>query len=158
AQVQDYLNEIKEKGKAEGILSTIHKDGLFKKVWVYNNSLEKSADGNDYVIGNSIDITERLKLERDVQSTKELLNQTNQLARIGGWKLNLVKNTITWTEVTKSIHEVDDTYNPSTESLMAFYKEGYHRDKIFEVFSNAITNGEPWDETLKIITAKGREQ
>jgi PAS domain S-box-containing protein len=156
-QVQDYLNEIKEKGKAEGILSTIHKDGVFKKVWLYNNSLEKSLDGNDYVIGNSIDITEKLKLARDVQKTKELLHQTNQLARIGGWKLNLIKNTITWTEVTRAIHEVDDSYSPSLDSTINFYKEGYHRDKIHEVFTNAITKGEAWDEKLKIITAKGRE-
>src|SRR5690606_7270652 len=85
SQIQDYLKEIKEKGKAEGILSTIHKDGLIKNVWLYNNTLEKSVDGNNYVIGNSIDITERLKLEKDVQNTKELLHQTNQLARIGGW-------------------------------------------------------------------------
>src|SRR5690606_2521603 len=122
-----------------------------------NNSLEKSVDGNDYVIGNSIDITERLKLERDVQNTKELLQQTNQLARIGGWKLNLEKNRITWTEVTRSIHEVDDTFNPTPESLINFYKEGCHRDKIIEVFSNAINKGEAWDEKLKIITSKGRE-
>jgi len=155
SHIEDYLNQIKAKGKAEGMLTTIHKNGYTKKVWLYNNSLEKSLDGNDYVIGNSIDVTQRLKLEKEVQATKELLQETNKMARIGGWKIDLVKDRITWTDVTRSIHEVDDDFEVTQKSAVSFFK-GENRDRITELFKNAITHGLAWDEKFKIKTAKGR--
>ncbi|MEX2593473.1 MAG: PAS domain S-box protein [Anditalea sp.] len=155
--ISTYLKEIKSKGKAKGLFTTVQKNGQDKKVWLFNNSLERDLEGNEYVIGNSIDITERLKLERDVQGTKELLHQTNQMARIGGWKLDLVKDEITWTDVTRSIHEVDEDFIPYKKATEAFFKEGYYRNKIRKTFENAIINGEAWNEKFKIITGKGRE-
>lgn len=157
-QVEEYLQEIKEKGKAEGILTTIHKDGHTKKVWLYNNSLATRLDGEKYVIGNSIDITERLKLEKKIQDTQELLQETNRMARIGGWGLNLMKNTIKWTETTRNIHEVPEDFEPTPDSVILFFQEGNHRNRILRLFENAIVNGDPWDERLKILTAKGREK
>lgn len=158
AQIETYLREIKEKGKAEGMLTTIHKDGYTKKVWLYNNSLATNLQGEEYVIGNSIDITERLKLERKIQDTKDLLLETNKMAKIGGWSLKVPKNKIKWTEVTKNIHEVEEGIEVSTESALSFFEEGAHREKIYKLFKNAIHQGIAWDEKLKIITAKGREK
>ena len=157
-EIDGYLKEIKEKGKSEGILTTIHKDGYTKKVWLYNNSLATALDGEQYVIGNSIDITERLKLERKIQDTQELLQETNKMARIGGWSLNLVKNKIKWTEVTRSIHEVEDDFELTQESAASFFEEGEHRIKIFRLFKNAIIRGEAWDERVKIVTARRSEK
>src|SRR5690606_37624672 len=71
-QIEVYLREIKEKGKADGLLTTIDRNNQSKRVWLYNNVLEKSIEGNPFVIGNSIDITDRLKLEKDILNTKEL--------------------------------------------------------------------------------------
>jgi PAS domain S-box-containing protein len=158
AQVEEYLKEVREKGKAEGMLTTIHKDGITKKVWLYNNSLAVTPDGAEYVVGNSIDITERLKLEKKIKDAQELLHETNKMARIGGWSLNLVKNKIKWTDTTKNIHEVEEDFEPTQESAVSFFEEGEHRNKIFRLFENAIAKGEPWDERIKIITAKGREK
>lgn len=156
--VDEYLIEIKEKGKAEGMLTTIHKDGYTKKVWLYNNSLATTLDGEPYVIGNSIDITERLRLEKKIQDTQELLQETNKMARIGGWSLNLVKNKIKWTETTRNIHEVEEGFEPTPDSAASFFEDGLHRNRILRLFENAIVKGESWDERLKIITAKGREK
>lgn len=158
ATVDQYLLEIKEKGKAEGILTTIHKDGSTKKVWLYNNSLATTLDGEPYVIGNSIDITERLKLEKKVRDTQELLQETNKMAHIGGWSLHLSKNRLKWTETTRNIHEVEEDFEPTPEAALAFFEEGLHRNGIYRLFESAIINGEPWDERLKIITAKGQEK
>jgi PAS domain S-box-containing protein len=157
-QVKEYLQEIRKKGKAEGMLTTIHKDGITKNVWLYNNSLSATSDGVEYVIGNSIDITERLKLEKKIQESKELLQETNKLARIGGWSLNLERNSIKWTDVTRNIHEMDEDVELTPASAGDFYVEGEHRDRIFQLFENAIVKGEDWDERLKIRTLKGREK
>lgn len=156
-QVQDYLKEISEQGRATGLMATIHKNGS-SRVWLYNNTIEKNSDGHRYVIGNSVDITERLQLENDLKRTKELLEKTNQVARIGGWEVNLEKKQVFWTTVTKQIHEVPDDYVPDLETALHFYKKGESEEKILKVFNQAIEQGIPYDIELQLITAKGNER
>ena len=151
--LKGYLAEINATGKSTGIMVTQHKEG-HQKIWMYNNVLEKNGDGRDYIIGNAIDITERHLLERDLKKTKELLEQTSNVARVGGWEYDLKKGTIYWSNVTKVIHEVAHDYQPTLESALAFYARDC-RNKITEALTLAITEGKSWEMELQIITAKG---
>ena len=81
--IDNYLIKIQKKGKAEGLMTTICKNGT-TRIWMFNNILDKTSADQNYVIGNSADITERLRLENDLQHTKNVLEQTNQVARVGG--------------------------------------------------------------------------
>ncbi|MDO6439309.1 response regulator [Cyclobacterium sp. 1_MG-2023] len=155
-EVDDYIKEIKDNGEAQGLMTTFQANGQLK-VWLYSNKLEKDHFGNQYVIGNSIDITERLRLEKRIQNAKEFLNQTHAMAKIGGWKYDIEKQSINWTDITKSIFMVSDEYIPDLETGIDFYKEGESRDKIKEVIDLAINYGKPWDERLKIINNQGKE-
>ena len=152
-----YLKEINKNGKSNGLMTTLHKDGS-ERVWLYNNTIERNMDGTRYVIGNSIDITERLHLEKDLQHTKELLEQTNRVARVGAWELSIDKQKIYWSAITKEIHEVPDDYLPDLETGINFYKEGDSRNRISIAVNEAIKKGISWDMELQIITAKGNER
>ncbi len=96
------------------------------------------------------DITEKKRKE-------ELLTQAESVAKIGGWELNLITNSIYWTDATKTIHEVPMDFIPDLEEGINFYKKGEHRDLITECINNAINNGTPWDCELQITTAKGND-
>ncbi len=98
---------------------------------------------------------ELLASETELYRTREFLEQTNQVALVGGWEVDLINDKIYWTEMTRKIHEVDDDYVPILEEAIAFFKEGYSRDKITEVFNQAITGGESYDVELQIVTANG---
>ncbi|MGK9124142.1 PAS domain S-box protein [Olivibacter sp. SA151] len=152
--LKGYLNRIKLNRKDTGLMKTLHKDGqpLF---WLYNNVLEQDAEGNDYIIGNAIDMTERLKLEGDLKKTKEMLEQTNRVAQVGGWEVDLTNNRIIWSDVTKSIHEVAVDYEPTIEQALDFY-EDENRAYIEEAFQEAVTKGIPYDLELQLRTAKKR--
>ena len=89
---------------------------------------------------------------------KELINKAMDVARIGGWEVDLINNTIYWSKITKEIHEVPKDYIPDLEKGINFYKEGEDRDKITVLVSDAIANGTSWDTELRIITAKGNER
>lgn len=89
--------------------------------------------------------------------TQKLLNASNEAAQIGTWELNLDDFTTIWNTVTKQIHEVDDDFVSTPEKGIAFFKEGYSREIIGRVFKRALEEGIPYDEQLKIITAKGNE-
>jgi PAS domain S-box-containing protein len=89
--------------------------------------------------------------------TQKLLDASNKAAQIGTWELNLNDFTTKWNRVTKEIHEVDDNFVSTPENGILFYKEVYSRDTIAKVFTKALENGIPFDEQLKLITAKGNE-
>ncbi|WP_405412224.1 PAS domain S-box protein [Maribacter sp. Asnod1-A12] len=91
------------------------------------------------------------------QNELELLLKAESVARIGGWEIDLIENTIYWTRTTKKIHEVDESFVPNLETGINFYKEGYYRNKITELVNIGIETGKAWDIELIIITAKGKE-
>ncbi len=155
--LQYYLHEIDTTGRSNGLMTTCHKDGSIR-VWLYNNTTETNLDGSRYVIGNSIDITDRMQLEHDLNRTKQILEQTNTIAKVGAWEVLVEKQIIFWSSVTKEIHEVETDYAPSLATSLAFYKEGESRDKITQAVNEAIANGTSWDLELEIITAKGNEK
>lgn len=118
--------------------------------------------------GNVIGFTKVTRDLTDITDTRESLNasntlynelleQTSQVARIGGWELDLTDSTLSWSSITREIHEVDDDYIPNLENGINFYKEGESRDKISEAVKLAIEEGKPWDLELQLITQKGKE-
>lgn len=88
---------------------------------------------------------------------KTLLESMSQLARIGAWELNLEKNTLYWSSMTKEIHEVAHNFEPNVTNAINFYKEGASRDTMNKAVTHCIEHGVPWNEELQIITAKGKE-
>ncbi len=156
-RLNSYLLDIQNSGFGKGLMTTICKDGS-ERSWLYNNILEKSDDGTSYIIGNSIDITERIQLEKDLLSTKNLLEQTNKVAFIGGWEMIPAENSIKWSSVTKEIHEVNGDYSPDLETAILFYKEGESRNRIIEAVNLGINEGKDWDLDLLIVTANGKDK
>jgi PAS domain S-box-containing protein len=69
AFVQEYLEKISREGRTSGLMATRKKTGE-TLIWLYNNVKETDIDGVPYVIGNSVDITERHQLEQDLQQAK----------------------------------------------------------------------------------------
>ncbi|MGB5236860.1 MAG: PAS domain-containing protein [Flavobacteriaceae bacterium] len=92
-----------------------------------------------------------------LKRNEELLEKSMNVARVGGWEVDLINNNVFWTDVTREIHEVEPDYVPCLEEGINFYKAGEDRDKITALVSEAISEGKPWDTELRIITAKGRE-
>ncbi|NBC27230.1 MAG: PAS domain S-box protein [Bacteroidetes bacterium] len=96
-------------------------------------------------------ITEQKELE-------ELLNQANRLAKIGSWEVDLIENTIYWSDMTRKIHEEEPDFEPDLEAGINYYKEGESRERIKAAVDDAVQNGSSWDLELPIITAKGNER
>ena len=151
--IENYLKEINKNGKATGIMNTRHKNGS-SLIWIYNNVIETDENNNKYIIGNAVDISERYRLEEDLKKTKEKLEQTNLVANIGTWEVDIEKQKIYWSDVTKAIHEVSSDYCPNLETAFSFYA-GNHKETIKSAFENAISVGHSYDLELQILTHKG---
>jgi PAS domain S-box-containing protein len=89
-----------------------------------------------------------------LHAREELLNLTGDIARVGGWELDIESDTLHWTRTTTAIHEVPENYVPSLEEVLNFY-DPEDRPAITESVRRALEHGEPFDLELRLITAKG---
>nr|WP_315156329.1 PAS domain S-box protein [uncultured Flavobacterium sp.] len=159
------------------INSNFHPKEFIKQLWttisrgkVWKGELKnKAKDGTSYWVDTTIvpflnengkpyqyvairsDITEKKELEN-------LLKKANELARIGGWEVDLQINTIFWSDITKEIHEVALDYIPDVQTGIAFYKKGSNRTKINKYIKQAINRGKSWDDEFQLVTPKGNEK
>lgn len=118
--------------------------------WISWSSSE-ALDSTGLVFGYGKDVTAQKELEKS-------LDKIYRLARIGVWELNILKNSISWSPVTREIHEAPDDYLPSLEEGISFYKEGESRDNITRAVNNAIEKGEAFDLELQIVTCTGKDK
>lgn len=67
--VKAYLAQIEQVGYFKGLMKVQHRDGSIK-TWMYNNILSELIDGQKYVIGNAVDMTERILMEKELIKAK----------------------------------------------------------------------------------------
>ena len=110
-EITNYFEELKATGKTSGQLILNHRDGSIR-AWLYNNVLETKSAAEPYVISNGLDITKRYNLQTELNRTSQMLERTNQVARIGGWEYDIVNQKLYWSPVTKEIHGVTQDFEP----------------------------------------------
>jgi PAS domain S-box-containing protein len=149
-----YIQTLKLDGKATGLMHIQHRDGSIL-IWLFNNVLEQDPSGNNYIIGNAVDITERHRLQTDLKRTQQMLEQTNKVARIGAWEMDLVKERLHWSTVTKIIHGVPENYVPMFTQAINFYCIE-DRNIIELAVKKAIEHGSSFDLEVKLKTISGK--
>jgi len=103
------------------------------------------------------DISAKRKSEQELKRTREMLEQTNSVARVGGWEYSVRDQKLFWTSVIKELHEVASDFVPTLEDAFSFYKFGEDRRRMEEVFGNGLATGSSYDLEVEIVTAKGNE-
>ena len=117
-------------------------------------------DERENIIGVIIqtkDITDTIFDDIKLEKLEVLLKDKSKISKIGSWEYDAIKDRLTWCKITKKLHEVAEGFEPDMESGISFYKEGYSRNTIAMAVDNAMTKGVTWNETLQLITAKGKE-
>lgn len=100
------------------------------------------------------DITERKQIENRLQERDELLRATGRMAKVGGWELDAETLAVSWSEETYRIHELPlDEHPPLDDAINFFHPDD--RPLLEQAIQKALEHGEPYDLTLRFITAKG---
>lgn len=102
------------------------------------------------------DITEMKRFEQERQLQQELLERTEDMAKLGGWQLNLLTNQIIWSDVVYNIHELPVGSVVDLENALNFYAPEM-RATVQQAIALAIKDGTPWDIQTPFTTAKGNE-
>ncbi|MBI9068208.1 MAG: PAS domain S-box protein [Salinivirgaceae bacterium] len=107
--------------------------------------------------GVSRDITERKQMEEVLKNNEALLNETSMTAKVGGWEINLLRETLAWTNETFRIHELDRTEQPNVEEAINYYHPD-DRSMVNEAVQKSIKTGEPYNFEARLITALGNQK
>ncbi len=156
---QTVLKECFE-GKANPMGVQKYKDTQLNEKW-YEWSNTCWYDEKENIIGAIIqinDVTEALANELELEKTRVQLKHQSEISKTGRWEYDILKDEVTWCDITKAIHEVSPDYVPKLDTSIAFYKEGYSRNAISMAIFEAQEKGTPWGIKLQIITATGKEK
>ncbi|MBF0290397.1 MAG: PAS domain S-box protein [SAR324 cluster bacterium] len=128
---------------------------LEQKVHQKTTELEKSNEN----LQKKIAEVEKLNLDfeksqHQLEKQKNIHNAIEEMAKIGGWEIDLENNTVWWSPEVHRIHEVDEDFKPTVEEGINFY----HPDDIpviTELVTQAVQDGISFNRELRIITSKG---
>lgn len=144
-----------------------------KVVGLLNHTALIARNGHEYQIADSAapirdpeggilgvvlvfsDVTEDYRVRQDLASTAEMLERTGEMAKVGGWELDLKTMEHFWSRETCRILEVDPPLAPP-------YSQGVHffpaesQPLITAALTDGIADGTPWDLEIPALTANGR--
>lgn len=101
------------------------------------------------------DITERKRAEVALQKMQSLLNETQEITRVGGWEYDVASARVTWTDEVYRIHGLSKDYDPGNpEKDIALYTPEDQK-QLDLAFKKAVEEGEPYDLELQLINAAG---
>lgn len=105
--------------------------------------------------GVSRDITERKNIEKQLKQNNHDLLESQRIAHIGTWRLDLETNQVVWSEELYKMYGFDPTIPPPpyTEHMKLFTPESWRRLSIS--LENTRTTGIPYELELETVTKDG---
>ncbi|HEY1108254.1 MAG TPA: PAS domain-containing protein, partial [Opitutaceae bacterium] len=126
--------------------------------WILDRGrvVRRATDGRPLrMAGTHTDVTARKQLEERLRNTEQLANEVSRLAQIGGWEIDLRASRVTWTEGTRRIYDVDDTFQPTIESMWQFFPPN-----ALTTVQSALRDATPahpsFDIEVPLLSARGR--
>jgi len=155
------IREIFEKqGRGEIFMATeipmVRKDGSI--FYADINSTSVSLGGKQCLIGIFRDITERRQAEEKLRKSDNQLRESQKVAKLGNWDLNLVSRELEWSEQTYRL------FDKSPENFVPSHNEFarlVHPDDLGTMqtsFNKALASDDaPYHVAVRIINDSGRE-
>ncbi|MEQ8487013.1 MAG: PAS domain S-box protein [Pseudomonadales bacterium] len=110
--------------------------------------------GGETLVGVVQDLTDTEQPSVQLLDATRLIRLAGRAAGLGGWRVDLNPQRITWTTQTALIHEEPPGTSPDLDTAMDYYAPEF-RQTIREAFDACVQHGEPFDQMAELITAKG---
>ncbi len=120
-------------------------DGSYK--WLEWNVTPEVETGNLYA--SARDISDTVEMTRT-------LNETQSIAKIGGWKLDAKTNKVVWSKQIYEIYGLPEGQDTNVEIGISQYHPD-DQDRISNAVMDAVLEGKSFDLKLRFIRADGEE-
>lgn len=132
-----------------GIAPHLKKTGERMLMDLYGHRL--SFEGKEAVMITAINVTGQKK-------TETLLAEAIHLAKIGSWEIDLVNQSIYWSDLVHQLHGTNpSTYKPTMEEGIQFYRTDF-RDMVSNYIQKAINTGTTCDFEAILISTEKKER
>ncbi len=92
----------------------------------------------------------------ELEKTVETLEETQKLAKIGSWEVDVEQMTCEWSEEVYNIHEIPAGTPVTVDEGIKCYREDY-QPVIEKAVNEAVEQQENWDEECVLVTRSGKE-
>jgi two-component system sensor kinase len=111
-----------------------------------------------------VEIKEKNELQKrleeqtsELKSALKLLNNTQQAANVGSWRLNFSEEEVQWSDQTYRIHGIDtETKIPLTTGITLFAED--HWPEIHEALDQLRNEGKSWDREWQLIDSNKQKK
>ena len=97
--------------------------------------------------------TKRTRREREFERQGDLFEQTQRIARTGGWELDVVADELRWTDETYRIYDLPLDYEPTVADALEFVHPE-DTPALESAIERAIEYGESYDIEIRLRTAE----
>ncbi len=151
---------VEERKPLENEYRILRPGGQVRWISALGNTAYDEAGRPLSMYGICIDITERKRAEANLQESRNLLDATQRLARVGGWSWDVARQTMTWTDETYRIHGMTPGIpDPGSAELIARSLGCYDpedRPVIEAAFRRCADEGVPYNLEFPLTTVDGR--
>lgn len=118
--------------------------------------VERNVSGKPLLVrGVSTDITDRKQAEKALEENEKRLKEAQRIAHIGSWELDLLTNTLTWSDEIFRIFEIDkDHFGASYE----FFLSTVHpedREAVDIAYRQSLETHKPYVITHRLLMPDG---
>lgn len=99
---------------------------------------------------------ERLKMERELRASTDELNNAQQIANLGSWRLDHADHLLSWSDEIFRLLEIDAQRNPASEELFAQAIHPEDRVVVNQVHLESLANGTPYEISHRLLMNDGR--
>lgn len=130
--------------------------GEWKWIRDVGKIVERDEDGEPVrAVGIHLDIDDRKRREEDLERTRALIERTQESASIGWWEVDLIDESLTWSDEVYRIHGVPVDESIELETAIEFYHPD-DRATIETAFDRLTEEGESYDLELRVVTESGQ--
>ena len=98
------------------------------------------------------DVTARKQRKQELDRSRQFLQETQEVAHIGGWKFDMQSESLRWSDEVYRIHGLPPDADVTVEDAVEFYHAD-DRDTIWDAVDRLTSEDEPYDVELRIVTA-----
>lgn len=108
------------------------------------------------LIATARDITEQKQIEMELLHNQNRLKDAQRIARVGSWELDLLTNTLAWSDEVFRLFEIDQTRFGATYEafLNAIHPED--RAEVGDAYTRSLKTGAPYSITHRLLMPDGR--